>query len=258
MRVLAVVRQVLDAEETVHIRDGRVDLSSSKLVLDTMDEYGVEQALQLRESGAVSEVIVLAVGPDRIQDALRTALAMGADRAIHVLAPDLPDSLGPLDPLALSKVVAQVALEEKVELILTGGQQADWDSHALGAATAERLGWPQATWAHKLEIDGNSATGTHDVDSGSVSFRVALPLVVTTQQGLNEPRYPTVPNIMKAKKKEIRQERLERFQAASKVELISSEIQVRQRMKKILDGKDVAVAASQFVEFLRNEARVIP
>jgi electron transfer flavoprotein beta subunit len=253
MRVLAVVRQVLDAEETVHIRDGRVDLSSSKLVLDTMDEYGVEQALQLREGGAVSEVIVLAVGPARVQDALRTALAMGADRAIHVLAPDLP-----LDPLALSKVVAQVAQEEKVELILTGGQQADWDSHALGAATAERLGWPQATWTHKLEIDGNSATGTHDVDSGSVSFRVALPLVVTTQQGLNEPRYPTVPNIMKAKKKEIRQESLERFQAASKVELISSEIQVRQRMKKILDGKDVAVAASQFVEFLRNEARVIP
>ena len=87
---------------------------------------------------------------------------------------------------------------------------------------------------------------------------MALPLVVTTQQGLNEPRYPTVPNIMKAKKKELRQESLERFQAASKVELISSEIQVRQRMKKILDGKDVEVAASQFVEFLRNEARVIP
>ncbi len=224
-----------------------------------MDEYGVEQALRLREVGAFSEIIVLAVGPDRIQDALRTALAMGADRAIHVVAADLPGSLGlPLDPLALSKVVAQVAREEKVELILTGGQQADWDSHALGAATAERLGWPQATWTHKLEIDGNSATGTHDVDSGSVSFRVALPLVVTTQQGLNEPRYPTVPNIMKAKKKELRQESLERFQAASKVELISSEIQVRQRMKKILDGKDVEVAASQFVEFLRNEARVIP
>ena len=116
-----------------------------------------------------------------IQDALRTALAMGADRAIHVLAAEPP---GPLDPLALSSVVAQVAKEEKVELILTGGQQADWDSHALGPATAERLGWPQATWTHELAIEGNSATGTHDVDSGSESFRVALPLVVTTQQGL--------------------------------------------------------------------------
>ena len=146
MRILAVVRQVLDAEETVHVRDGRVDLGSSKLVLDTMDEYGVEQALRLREGGAASEVVVLAVGPERIQDALRTALAMGADRAIHVLAAES------LDPLALSMVVAKVAQEEKVELILTGGQQADWDSHALGAATAERLGWPQATWTHALEI----------------------------------------------------------------------------------------------------------
>ncbi len=255
MRILAVVRQVLDAEETVHVRDGRVDLESSKLVLDTMDEYGVEQALRLRESGAASEVVVLAVGPDRIQDALRTALAMGADRAIHVLAAEPP---GPLDPLALSSVVAQVAREEKVELILTGGQQADWDSHALGPATAERLGWPQATWTHELAIEGNSATGTHDVDSGSESFRVALPLVVTTQQGLNEPRYPTVPNIMKAKKKELRQESLNRFQAVSKVQRISSEIQVKPRMKKILDGKDVETAASQFVEFLRNQARVIP
>jgi electron transfer flavoprotein beta subunit len=255
MRILAVVRQVLDAEETVHIRDGRVDLGGSKLVLDTMDEYGVEQALRLREGGAASEVVALAVGPERIQDALRTALAMGADRAIHVLTAESP---GPLDPLALSSVVAQVAREEKVELILTGGQQADWDSHALGAATAERLGWPQATWTHVLEIDGNAATGTHDVDAGSESFRVALPLVVTTQQGLNEPRYPTVPNIMKAKKKELRQESLNRFQAVSKVHRISSEIQVKPRMKTILDGKDVETAASQFVEFLRNQARVIP
>ena len=203
IRILAVVRQVLDAEETVHIRDGRVDLSSSKLVLDTMDEYGVEQALRLRESGAASEVLVLGVGPERTQDVLRTALAMGADRAIHVLA---PGPLGPLDALAISKVVAQVAREEKVELILTGGQQADWDSHALGAATAERLGWPQATWTHELKIEGNAATGAHDADQGSESFRVELPLVVTTQQGLNEPRYPTVPNIMKADAKDYRAE----------------------------------------------------
>jgi electron transfer flavoprotein beta subunit len=253
MRILAVVRQVLDAEETVHVRDGLVDLGASKLVLDTMDEYGVEQALRLRESGSASEVVALAVGPERIQNALRTALAMGVDRAIHVAAATS------LDPLALSQIVAQVAREEKVDLILTGGQQADWDSHALGAATAERLGWPQATWTHELEIQEGWATGKHDVDQGSETFRVALPLVVTTQQGLNEPRYPTVPNIMKAKKKELRQESLERFQAAaSKVELLSAEIQVKQRMHRILDGKEVDPAAAQFVDFLRNEARVIP
>jgi electron transfer flavoprotein beta subunit len=254
IRILAVVRQVLDAEETVHLREARVDLANSKLVLDTMDEYGVEQALRLRESGAAAEVLVLAVGPERVQDALRTALAMGADRAIHVL---VPEPSGPLDPLALSKVVADVAREEGVELILTGGQQADWDSHALGAATAERLGWPQATWTHKLEIEAGVATGAHDVDQGSESFRVALPLVVTTQQGLNEPRYPTVPNIMKAKRKELKQESLERFQVTPKVELVGAEIQVKQRMRKILDGRDAEAAATQFVEFLRDQARVI-
>jgi electron transfer flavoprotein beta subunit len=256
MRILVVVRQVLDAEETVHVRDGVVDPGSSKLVLDAMDEYGVEQALRLRESGSASEVIALAVGPERIQEALRTALAMGADRAIHVAAGRR------LDPIALSSVVAQIAQEEKVELILTGGQQADWDSHALGPATAERLDWPQATWTHELAIQEGWATGRHDIDHGSESFRVPLPLVVTTQQGLNEPRYPTVPNIMKARKKELRQESLERFpsaaQAASKVQLISSEIQVKRRMNKIFDGKEIAPAVAQFVDFLRSEAQVIP
>jgi electron transfer flavoprotein beta subunit len=251
MRVLTVLRQVLDAEETVRVQHGAVDLESSKLVMDAMDEYGVEQAIRLREAGAAEEVIALAVGTGRVQDALRTALALGADRAIHVTATEM------LDPLAVSKVVAQVAKEEKVDLILTGGQQADWDSHALGPATAERLGWPQVTWTSALEIQGGVATGKHDVDEGSESFRVSLPLVVTTQQGLNEPRYPTVPNIMRAKKKELRQETLDRFQTTPNVRVVSAEIQVKTRMRKVLDGKDPAAAASQLVDFLRNEARVI-
>lgn len=251
MRILSVLRQVLDAEETVRVRNGAVDLESSKLVMDSMDEYGVEQAIRLRESGAAEEVVVLAVGPERVQDALRTALAMGADRAIHVV------SAKPLDPLSVSKVVAQTAQEEKIELILTGGQQADWDSHALGPATAERLGWPQATWTNALQVQDGVAVGKHDVDEGSESFRVPLPLVVTTQQGLNEPRYPTVPNIMKARKKELRQETLDRYDVAPTIRVVSAEIQVKTRMRRIIDGKDASSAASQLVEFLRNEARVI-
>jgi electron transfer flavoprotein beta subunit len=251
MRILTVLRQVLDAEETVRVKNGVVDLGGSKLVMDAMDEYGVEQAIRLREGGAAEEVVVLAVGSERVQDALRTALAMGADRAIHVLSAEL------LDPLAVSKVVAQTAQEEKAELILTGGQQADWDSHALGPATAERLGWPQATWTSALEIQNGVAIGKHDVDEGSESFRVPLPLVVTTQQGLNEPRYPTVPNIMKARKKELRQEPLDRYQVAPTIRVLSAEIQVKTRMRKIIDGKDAPSAAAQVVEFLRNEARVI-
>ncbi len=251
MRILTVVRQVLDAEETVHVRNGIVDLEGSKLVMDTMDEYGVEQGIRIRELGLAEEVVALGIGPQRVQDALRTALAMGADRAIHVVAAQT------LDPIAVSKVIAQVAQEEKIDLILTGGRQADWDSEALGTAAAERLGWPQVTWTSALEFEQGTAVGRHDVDEGSESFRVPLPLVVTTQQGLNEPRYPTVPNIMKARRKELRQESLDRFQVTPVVRLVSAGIQVKTRMRRILDGKDVPAAAAQLIDFLRNEARVI-
>ena len=164
MRILTYIRQVLDAEESVHVANNTVALENSKLVMDTMDEYGVEEALRLRESGAESEIIAVAVGPARVQDALRTALAMGVDRAIHV------ETDVRLDAIALSKVLAQIAEQEQATLIFSGGQQADWDSHALAAATAERLSWPQATWVSALELKGNTLTGKHDVDEGSETF----------------------------------------------------------------------------------------
>ena len=251
MRILAVIRQVLDAEETVRLRGGEVDLSASKLVVDTMDEYGVEQALRIRESGVGAEVVAMAVGPARCQEALRTVLAMGADRAIHVQTDLL------LDPIALSKVAAQLAKQESVDLIFCGGQQADWDSHALGAAIAERLQWPQVTWVNALQVEGQTLTGRHDAEDGSEMFSVPLPVVLTTQQGLNEPRYPTVPNIMRAKKKELRVESLERFQVEPKLKFVGAEIQVKSRLHKILDGKDAPAAAAELVTLLREEARVI-
>lgn len=251
MRILALVRQVLDGQESVKIANGAVDLDGRKLVIDTMDEYGVEEALRLREAGADAEVVVLAVGAERTEEALRTALAMGADRAILV------ETDTALDAIALSNVVAQVAKAEEASLILCGGQQADWDSHALGPATAERLGWPQATWTSALAFEHGMLRGKHDVDDGSESFEMPLPAVVTTQQGLNEPRYPTLPNIMKAKKKEIRKDKLETFGVAPKVKTVGMEVQSKERLKKILNGKDVPTAASQLVELLRTEARVI-
>ena len=251
MRVLTVVRQVLDAEESVKMKDGKIDTAASKLVVDSMDEYGVEQALRLRESGSEVEVIVLAVGSARAEEVLRTSLAMGADRAILVETPE------PLDVLAVSSVVAQVARKEAVDLIFCGGQQADWDSHALGAATAERLGWPQATWTSALSVEGQQLTGTHDVDTGSESFQMPLPAVVTTQQGLNEPRYPTLPNIMKAKRKELRRDSLDSFAVTSKLKVLGVGVQVRERRRRLLDGKDANGAAVQLIHLLRNEARVI-
>jgi electron transfer flavoprotein beta subunit len=251
MRILTFIRQVLDAEESVHISDNAVVLEKIKLVMDTMDEYGVEEALRLRESGVEAEIIALAVGPMRAQEVLRTALAMGADRAVHV------ETDVKLDAIALSKIVAQIAQQEQVSLILSGGQQADWDSHALGAAAAERLNWPQVTWTSALELKGNTLTGKHDVNEGSETFTLELPAVVTTQQGLNEPRYPTLPNIMKAKKKELRKEALEQFNVTPNLKFTREEIQVKNRLNKILDGKDAHVAAAHLVDLLRNEARVI-
>ena len=251
MRIMTLIRQVLDAEESVRIRDGAVDLTSSKLVMDTMDEYGLEEALRIRESGIESEIVALGIGPARLREALRTALAMGADRAIHVET-DIA-----LDAIALSKIVAQVAQQEQAELILCGGQQADWDSQALGAATAEQLNWPQITWTSALTIKDGTLTGKHDVDEGSEEFSVALPAVVTTQQGLNDPRYPTLPNILKAKKKELRGEPLEQYQAKPMFKVTGEEVQVKARLRKILDGKDAPAAAAELLQLLRNEARVI-
>ena len=251
MRILTYLRQVLDAEESVPIANNAVALESSKLVMDTMDEYGVEEALRLRESGVDAEIVAVAVGPARMQDALRTALAMGVDRAIHV------ETEIRLDAIALSKVIAQIATQEDASLLFVGGQQADWDSHALGAATAERLHWPQVTWTSALTLQGATLTGKHDSDEGSESFTLELPAVITTQQGLNEPRYPTLPNIMKSKKKELRKESLDQFEVTPKLNFAGAEIQVKNRRNKILDGKDVPAAASQLVELLRNEAKVI-
>jgi electron transfer flavoprotein beta subunit len=241
----------MDAQESVRIANNAVDLEGRKLVMDTMDEYGVEEALRLRESGQQAEIIAVGVGPARLEDVLRTALAMGADRAILVEA----DSA--LDPIALSAVMAQIARDESAEIILCGGQQSDWDSQALGAATAERLGWPQVTWTRALKVDGTTVSGQHDTDEGVESFQVELPVIITTQQGLNEPRYPTLPNIMKAKKKEIRKDALRSYSVEPMVKTTGVAAQSRQRLMKIMDGKDKLAAAAQLVHSLRNEAQVI-
>ncbi|WP_291424421.1 electron transfer flavoprotein subunit beta/FixA family protein [Deinococcus sp.] len=252
MKILTLVRQVPDAEARVKLSGNSVDLEGTTVVIDGMDEYGVEEALRLRESGApVEEIVALAVGPQRNEDALRTALAMGVDRAIHV------ETGEKLDAVSLSKLVAQVAQAESAGLILVGGQEADWDSQALGAATAERLGWPQLTWTNELRVEGDAITGRHDVDEGNESFRAPLPAVVTTQQGLNEPRYPTLPNIMKAKKKELRKDTLEQYGVEPRVRTVSAEIQTRARLNKMIDGKDPQVAAAELLNLLRNEAKVI-
>lgn len=247
---MCLIRQVPDAEAKVKAANGAVDLSGATMALDGMDEYGVEQALRMNEGGA--NTVAVAVGPTRFEDAIRRALAMGLERAIHVETDTV------LDAVTTAKVLKQIALEEQPDLIFVGGQHADTDSQAMGAALSEALGWNLVTWTTALEVSGDSVTATHDVDDGKETVQFTLPAVVTTQQGLNEPRYPTLPNIMKAKKKELLKKTLGDYGVSSGVvKVAGQEIQERARLQKIIDGKDAAAAAEQLVKLLHEEARVI-
>ncbi|WP_018112362.1 electron transfer flavoprotein subunit beta/FixA family protein [Thermus igniterrae] len=247
MKFVAVIRQVPDGESRLKVQGERVDLSGATLILDQMDEYAVEEALRLKEKHG-GEAIVVGFGPERTEEAIRTALAMGMDRGVHVVFE------GHADPVAVAEALAPVLREEAPTLVLTGGQQADWDSQALGGALAEALGVPVVAWTTALELEGETAKAKHDLDEGAEWVRVRLPAVFTTQQGLNEPRYPTLPGIMKAKKKEIRKVQVS---LSPKVELLSEEIQEKARLGKVLDGKDPAQAAEELVRLLHEEAKVI-
>ena len=247
MKFVAVIRQVPDGESKLRIQGDRVDLSGATMILDQMDEYAVEEAIRLKERHG-GEAVVVGFGPERTEEAIRTALAMGMDRGVHVVYE------GPAHPAAVAEAPAAAFHEAAPPLGLTGGQQADWDSQALGGALAEALGVPVVAWTTALELEGDTAKAKHDLDEGAEWVRVRLPAVFTTQQGLNEPRYPTLPGIMKAKKKEIR-----KVQASltPKVTLISEEIQEKARLGKILDGKDPVAAAEELVRLLHEEAKVI-
>ena len=247
MKFVAVIRQVPDGESKLRIQGDRVDLSGATMILDQMDEYAVEEAIRRKERHG-GEAVVVGFGPERTEEAIRTALAMGMDRGVHVVYE------GFADPVAVAEALVEVLKEEAPTLVLTGGQQADWDSQALGGALAEALGVPVVAWTTALELEGDTAKAKHDLDEGAEWVRVRLPAVFTTQQGLNEPRYPTLPGIMKAKKKEIR-----KVQASltPKVTLISEEIQEKSRLGKILDGKDPVAAAEELVRLLHEEAKVI-
>lgn len=248
MKFVAIVRQVPDAESRIRVQGGRVDLSGVTWILDQMDEYAVEEALRLQERHG-GETLVIGVGPERLEEALRTALAMGIDRALHLVHE------GFLDPLSEAKALVPYLNAEEPTLVLTGGQQADWDSQALGPALAEALGWPVISWTTALELQQGSARARHDLDEGAEWVEVSLPAVFTTQQGLNEPRYPTLPGIMKAKRKELHRETLE---VIPRVELVEQAVQERERLHKILDGsKDPHGAARELFRLLREEAKVL-
>jgi len=251
MKIISVIKQVPDAEARIRATPDGIDLEGATFVIDGMDEYGVEQALRIRESGEDAEIIALALGPKRFEEAIRTALAMGADRAIHLETDEA------LDPISQAKVLAGIIKEESPDLVFVGGKEADWDSAALGPAVAEALGWPHSDWTTALELSGTEAKVTHDSDDGNETLTLPLPAVFTTQQGLNEPRYPTLPNIMKAKRKELKKLSLEDVGGASaKTQVLKQEIQTKARLNKVVEG-DAAEAAKELARLLHEEAKAI-
>lgn len=201
MKVLVPLKRVIDYNVKARVKgDGSgVDLSNVKMSMNPFDEIAVEEAIRLKERGAASEVVAVSIGVKQAAETLRTALAMGADRAILVVASD--DVHRDIEPLAVAKILAKIVAEEGPGLVIAGKQAIDNDMNATGQMLAALLGWGQATFASKLEIEGEAARVTREVDGGLQTIEVKLPAIVTADLRLNEPRYASLPNIMKAKKK---------------------------------------------------------
>jgi electron transfer flavoprotein beta subunit len=199
MKILVPVKRVVDFNVKVRVKpDGSgIDLANVKMAMNPFDEIAVEEALRQREARKATEVILVSVGPAQAAETIRTGLAMGADRGILVRAE------GRVEPLAVAKVLRAVADAEQPGLIILGKQAIDDDSNQTGQMLAALLGWAQGTFASKIVIDGETASVTREVDGGHETLRLKLPAVVTTDLRLNEPRYASLPNIMKAKKKPI-------------------------------------------------------
>ncbi|MBB5698240.1 electron transfer flavoprotein subunit beta/FixA family protein [Sphingomonas yantingensis] len=197
MKVIVPVKRVLDYNVKPRVKaDGSgVDLANVKMSMNPFDEIAVEEAIRLKEKGVVSEIVAVSIGVPKAQDTLRTALAMGADRAILVTAET------EVEPLAVAKILKAIVDEEAPQLVILGKQAIDDDSNQTGQMLAALTGWAQGTFASKVEVEGDTAKVTREVDGGLETVSLKLPAIVTTDLRLNEPRYATLPNIMKAKSK---------------------------------------------------------
>ena len=199
MKVLVPVKRVIDYNVKVRVKADQtgVDLANVKMSMNPFCEIAVEEAVRLKEKGVATEIVIVSIGPAQAQETIRTALAMGGDRGVLVTTDADPE------PLAVAKLLAAVIAEEQPGLVLMGKQAIDGDNNAVGQMLSALLGWPQATYASALDVSGSTAKVTREVDGGLQTLDVDLPAVITADLRLNEPRYASLPNIMKAKKKEI-------------------------------------------------------
>ena len=203
MKVLVPVKRVIDYNVKVRVKaDGSgVELANVKMSMNPFDEIAVEEAIRLKEKGVATEIVVVSIGVKQAAETIRTALAMGADRGILVQASDNVNT--DVEPLAVAKILQAVIAEEAPQLVILGKQAIDNDMNATGQMLAALLGWGQATQAGKIEVAADTATVTREVDGGLQTVSIKLPAIVTADLRLNEPRYASLPNIMKAKKKEL-------------------------------------------------------
>lgn len=249
MKVLVPVKRVVDYNVKVRVKgDGSgVELANVKMSMNPFDEIAVEEALRLKEGGKATEIVVVSIGPAQALETIRTGLAMGADRGILVKVD------GNVEPLAVAKILKRVAEEEQPGLIILGKQAIDDDSNQTGQMLAALLGWSQATFASKLEVEGSEFKVTREVDGGLQTVKLKGPAIVTTDLRLNEPRYASLPNIMKAKKKPIAEKTVADYgvDVAARLEILkTTEPAGRKAGVKV---KDVA----ELVSKLKNEAGVL-
>ena len=249
MKILVPVKRVVDANVKVRVKaDGLgVELANVKMAMNPFDEIAVEEAIRIKEAGKAEEIIVVSVGPQQAQETLRTALAMGADRAILVKTDEQTE------PLGVAKVLKGVVEAEKPGLVILGKQAIDDDSNQTGQMLAALLGWSQGTFANKLNVADGSIEVKREVDGGLENIKLKMPAVITTDLRLNEPRYASLPNIMKAKKKPI--ETLKPADLGIDVTPRLTVVKVEEPPKRQA-GKKVA-SVQELVDKLRNEAKVI-
>lgn len=249
MKILVPVKRVVDYNVRIRVRaDGSgVETSGVKMSMNPFDEIAVEEAVRLKEKGVATEVIAVSMGVDAAQEVLRSALAMGVDRAILVASDD------EIQPLGAAKILAKLVEQEQPQLVIIGKQAIDDDANQTGQMLAGLLGWGQGTFASKIVIENNSAMVTREIDGGLMTVKLALPAVISTDLRLNEPRYPTLPNIMKARSKPL-----------TKISVAELGVDVKPRLKhlkyeepKKRSGGVKVASAAELVDKLRNEAKVI-
>ena len=249
MRILVPVKRVVDYNVKIRVKgDGSgVELANVKMSMNPFDEIAVEEAIRLKEKGIATEVVVVSIGAKPVEETLRTALAVGADRAIIVSVDTR------IEPLVAAKLLAAVAKKEAADLVITGKQAIDDDASQTGQMLAALLGWPQATFASKVEIGNGEATVTREVDGGLMTIAVKLPAVITTDLRLNEPRYAKLPDIMKARAKPLAT--LTPAELGVELTTRTNIVNVAEPVKRKGGGKVKDVA--ELVDKLRNEAKVI-